>query len=88
MDIVKKFIRAERRGDWCFHLNAISKKLNLFAATGHFNYAKSTRLYLEIMRQLPADYPWLHNQFAEHGFHTIRRSDRFRAGLWSDLVIE
>ena len=45
IDIVKEFIRAERKGDWCSHLNAVSKTLNLFAATGHFNYAKSANVY-------------------------------------------
>ena len=29
----------------------------------------------------------MHKQFIEYGYHTIRRSDKFWAGLWSDLVI-
>ena len=31
--------------------------------------------------------PWLHQQF-EDGHHAVRRSGRFWAGLWSDLMIE
>ena len=41
-----------------------------------------------MLYQLPDQNPWLHEQFVEHDFHTIRRSDRVWAGLWSDLVIE
>ena len=34
------------------------------------------------------DHPWLHEQYSKLGFHSVRRSDRFWAGLWPDLVIE
>ena len=27
-------------------------------------------------------------QFSDHGFHCVRRTDKFGAGLWTDLVIE
>lgn len=62
--------------------------LNLFAATGHINYAKSSRLYLQLMRELPNDHPWLYSCFIEQGFHTVRRTDIYWTGLWTDLVIE
>ena len=62
--------------------------LNLFAATGHINYAKSARLYLQLMRDLPTGHPWLYDCFIEQGFHTVRRSSRYWAGLWTDLIIE
>jgi len=82
------FIRAERSGDWNLHLIALSKMLNVFVATGHNHYAKSARLYLQMMSDLSSSHPWLYDQFVQHGFHTVRRSDRFWAGLWTDLVIE
>ena len=62
--------------------------LNLFAATGHINYAKSARFYLQLMQDLPREHHWLHQCFINEGFHTVRRSNRFWAGLWTDLVIE
>ena len=40
------------------------------------------------MDELPESYPWLYNCFKEKGLHAITRSERFWAGLWSDLVIE
>ena len=61
---------------------------NIFAATGHVHYAKSACLYLQQMMELETDYPWVHKNFTENGYHTIRRSNKFWAGLWSDLIIE
>ena len=88
IEVLKLFIRAERTGNWNLHLVAISKMINLFAATGHINYAKCARLHLQNMMDLPVDYPWVYKCFAEQGCHTVRRSDRYWAGLWSDLIIE
>ena len=88
VDVIKLFISAERTGSWEDHLVAATQMLNLFAATGHHNYAKSTRLYLQIMQDLPQSHPWLHEQFVRFGYHTVRRSDRFWAGIWTDLAIE
>ena len=87
VQIVKNFIRAERIGDWNLHLTTLRQMLNLFAATGHHNYAKCARLYLQLMSQLEETNPWLYDQFMQ-GKHSIRRSDRYWGGLSTDLVIE
>ena len=39
--LVQEFIRAERVHDWNLHVLVTKSMLNLFAATGHNNYAKS-----------------------------------------------
>jgi hypothetical protein len=57
VDILKSFTTAERTGNWALHLSSVAQMLNLFAATGHTNYAKSARLYLEMMMQLPSECP-------------------------------
>ena len=85
--VIKDFITCERTGDWEGHLTAVGKLLKLFAASGHINYAKSGRLYLRMMRDLPDKHPWLYQKFAE-GHHAIRRSVRYWAGLRTDLCIE
>ena len=72
---------------WDGHLNAVTALLNLFAATCHIHYAKSARLYVQEMRKLPSTHPWLHQKFVE-GYHTVRRSERLWAALWTDIVIE
>ena len=40
------------------------------------------------MLQLETEYPWVYSNFSNHGHHTVRRSDRYWAGLWTDLIIE
>ena len=81
IDIGKKIIRAERTGKWKDHLIAVNRMLNTFPATVHFQYAKSARLYLEMMLNLPEKYPWLYDQCCQHGFHTIRKAYRYWARI-------
>jgi len=86
--IVKQFLLTERTCNWHLHLKSVHDMLNLFAATGHNNYAKSARLYLQTMKNLPPTLPQLYAMFNEFGLHAIRHSDRYWAGLSSDLIIE
>jgi len=88
METLRMFIRAERTGNWNLHLIAVSRMLNIFAATGHNQYAKCARMYLQMMLELQDTHSWLYEQFMCNGFHTVRRSDRYWSGLWTDLVIE
>ena len=76
INIVKQFIQAERTGNWQNHLMVVRQMLNLFSATAHVQYARSARRYLQLMDELPTDFPWLYNLFHQ-GYYTIRRSDRF-----------
>ena len=41
INVAKEFIYAERTSNWDMHLNVLTKMHNLFAATGHINYAKT-----------------------------------------------
>ena len=87
-DLLKSFIRAKRTGDWDLHLYTLSKLINVFAASGHNKYAKSGRLYLEIMIELPKSHPELYDLFARQGLHSVRRSDRYWEAISTDLAIE
>ena len=71
VSILKLFIYAERTGNWKLHLLANSQMLNLFSATGHGNYAKSSRLYLQLMLELPSSYPDIHEKFTNDGFSIL-----------------
>ena len=68
-------------------MNAVTALLNLFAATGHIHYAMSARLCVQEMRKRPSTHPWLHQKFVEE-YHTVRRTERQWARLWTDVVIE
>ena len=85
--ILRKFILAERIGDWDLHLQTLHEMLPFMAAAGHTHYTKSLVLYLDQMSSLSETHPDVYEAFKE-GLHPVRRSDREWAGLWTDLVIE
>lgn len=87
--IAKQFIEAERTGNWELHLSSIEQMLPFFHASGHFNYALSSQLYLQDMCQLQSKMNFRdYSNFVGKGFFTIRRSDKFWSGIWSDMTIE
>ncbi|KYN28334.1 hypothetical protein ALC57_02247 [Trachymyrmex cornetzi] len=47
VSLLKKFIEAERTGDWEKHLYIIKLMILYFHASGHFPYAKSCQIYLQ-----------------------------------------
>ena len=87
VDILRKFIRAERTGNWELHLQAISEMLPYMAASGHNHYTKSRLVYLQRMSHLQEEHPHVYEHFV-NGLHVVRRSSRYWAGLSTDLVIE
>lgn len=87
IDILRSFIKAERTGNWWLHLQTLQKMLPYLAASGHNLYTKSVYTYLQKMTSLPTEKPDVYQHFM-NGLHVIRRSDRFWAGLSTDLVIE
>ena len=87
VNILRTFIKAKRTANWELHLQAVSEMLPYLAASGHNLYVKCARLYLQSMSNLRDDHPAVYRDFVS-GFHVVRRSDRFWAGLSTDLVIE
>ncbi|KAJ8876146.1 hypothetical protein PR048_024055 [Dryococelus australis] len=77
----------DRTGDWTMHLKSIRENTPYLAAAGHNHYTKATYIYLQQMTGLGIEHPDIHHEFHEGKF-VVRRSDRFCAGLSSDLVIE
>lgn len=87
VDILRKFITAERTGDWELSLQSLKEMLPFFAAAGHNLYLKSVYFYLQCMQTLQESNPDVYQAFM-NGYHVVRRSDRYWAGLSPDLVIE
>jgi len=87
LDILRMFIKAERTSNWLLRLQAVSSMLSYFAASGHNAYTKSAYIYLSNMADLKDNHPIVYDHFM-NGFHSVRRSDRFWAGLSTDLIIE
>ena len=74
--VVGYFIRAERRGNRNLHLVALSQMINVFSATGHINYEKSSRSYKKIL-ELPDLFPWVYTHFITNRQNTVRRVTSF-----------
>ena len=72
--------KAERTGNWMLRLKALHEMLPYFAAAGH-------TLYCQQMQDLPNTHTQVNRSFL-NGLHVVRRSDRFWAGLSTDLIIE
>ena len=71
------------------HLYCISEIIPIFHAAGHLAYARSTRRYLDCMKELPNLLgPNEFQKLTEKGYFTIRRSDRFWSGNFTDQTIE
>lgn len=87
VDILRRFIKAERVGDWNLHLHTIKEMLPYLAASGHNIYVKSARVYLPQMNGMEETNPDV-SAFFQSGCHVVRRSDKLWAGLSSDLMIE
>ncbi|KAK6175983.1 hypothetical protein SNE40_014355 [Patella caerulea] len=85
---IREFVGCERIKFFVGHLDATTNFLNLFAATGHAFYAKSARLYLQKMRDLPNTHPNLYAQYCNENTHAVQRSGHVWNGLWTDLTIE
>ena len=78
VDILCRFLKAECPGNWSLHLQSIREMLSFFASSAY--------MYLQTMLKLPETNPDILK--FEEGFHIVRRSDRFWAGISTDLLIE
>ena len=63
VDILRKFLRAERTGNWALHLEAISEMLPFMAASGHNLDTKSARIYVQRMCKLQEEHPDVYQRF-------------------------
>ena len=75
LHVLKRSIIAEGTSSCSLHIGSTLRMLNPFASSGHINYAKSARMYIQQMQKLAEECPWLYETFFA-GFHAVRRSDR------------
>ena len=80
IDILRKFIKAERTGHWLQHLEALSEMLLYMIASGHNLYTKSAQLCCIVSCCVPESRGWIP--------HSKKISDQKWEGLSTDLVVE
>ena len=66
--IMKRYVWAERSGNWTAHLNEIENMLPYIVSAGHRNYMSCLPIYLNDMRALPEKAPEVHEAFLEGKF--------------------
>ncbi|GBL98623.1 hypothetical protein AVEN_19683-1 [Araneus ventricosus] len=89
VSVIHYFVRAERTDDWNLHFYSVHRMLVHLHAAGHIHYGKSAHLYYQNMSNLKTS---LSDQeferFVSEGYFTVRRSDKFWCGVWTDITIE
>lgn len=89
VELIKNFIQAERTANRELHLQSLYEMLPFYHSSGHHNYAKRVQLYLQGMSDLKSfSSESEFDKFTSQGFFTIRRVDKFRSDLFTDLTIE
>lgn len=89
VNLILDFILAERIGAWQLHINTVCKMLPYFHAAGHLPYAKSAHLYVQQMLNLQKTMKKDEfDKFVNKSCFTVRRSNHFFTGNWTDMTIE
>lgn len=76
VDILRRFIKAERVGNWKLHLQTLRQMLPYLAASGHNLFVKSAYVYLQTMHALPETHHEVYREF-EEVYHVVRHSARY-----------
>ena len=88
--IIRLFIRTERCGDSQLHVHSIWLMIPSLQAAGHLRYARSAaQVCLQVMPNLANSMaPDEYDRFTSRGFFTVRRSDKYWRGIWTNMTIE
>ena len=83
---MRRFVRAERSGDWPLHLDSITNMIPYFHTAGHLAYAQSAHLYLQQMsklkeQMLESEYQY----FTQKAGFTICRTYKLWAGIYMTI---
>ena len=87
VEILLRFIRAEREGIWNLHLDALSDMLPYFFAYDRINYSRWSSVYLADMKSLPRVAKEVHDEFMS-GKHPVKRAPGSFNQVWTDLALE
>ncbi|GFR98053.1 hypothetical protein ElyMa_004491300 [Elysia marginata] len=80
--ILRRYIHAERCGNWRGHLIEVRIMLPYLITAGHRKYASCVP-----MEELPDRYPGLYAAFLKGNF-TVHHTSSFHNGVWTDMAIE
>ena len=87
VQLLLRYIRAEREGSWSLHLSVTAQMAPHFFAMDRTNYSRWLPVYLGDMHQLSVTEPEIHQEFMDGG-HPISRSTQPFSQVWTDMALE
>lgn len=87
VQILKRYIHAERAGLWESHLTETENMLPYLVSAGHHKYVSCVPHYLDAMKKLPENAPEIDEGF-KSGKFTVRQLPGCFNGVWSDMALE
>ena len=85
--LLLQFVKAERTGNWKFHLSATTEMVPHFFSMERVNYSRWLPVYLSGMHMLQLTHPAVHQEFIA-GNHSVSRSNQPFAQVWPDMALE
>ena len=87
VEIICRFIKAERTGNFDLHLQSVWEMLPYFAASGHDLYNRSVHIYLKTRQSLEVTNKKVYERF-QIDYYVVRRSQKFWGLLSTYLIID
>ena len=82
--ILRRYIQAERSGNWDNHLIEVHNMIPYMVSAAHRNYAVCLPLYLTDMRDIVESAPGAHTESINGNF-CVHRTTGMLYGIWADL---
>ena len=77
VDIILQYIRVERDGSWCLHLETFEAELPCLTVYDRTNYIRCGPAYLADMKTLPTTAPEVYSEFMTGNFVVNISEKRF-----------
>ena len=87
VQVLKRYIRAERSGNWKEHLVEVQNMIPFLVSARHVKYANCLPEYLHDMQQLEETHPEVYLHFSNGNFPVYQSQSSF-CGTWTDLTLE
>ena len=87
IEILLRFIRAEREAIWELHIESLSHMIPYFFAYDRINYARWASVYLADMKSLQNTAKPVYEEFM-NGNHPVKRAPGTFNQVWTDLTLE
>lgn len=85
--LIENLVASDREGDWNLHVETVESLIPVFQQFNCLNYLRYGSWYLEVMKRLQIDCPYLHEKFLEGLFVVSEKPASFNA-VAPDMKLE